>query len=960
MSVADMLFRSFMEIVVAQGVFSDAERELASGRLSESVLKDVTSGKRLDDRRPWLMMLSGKGGYVDGPAFDARRKFRNVTLLDHLLSVTRGAAVFAEMDLCASGIPDKPLTVRLARIMATAFLHDADKMLTLDRLEALTASNVEGLMVRYRVGAFLTEHDSEVSADTLLSRINAVEISRADMIRPGMKILPAEAAGDCQYVRLADRLDGLFLDTSRTVTDIPREIRRFEGFRRPDLMDEWTPFILKSPHTPFLLDQLQKAFSSAVHDLTGRPPLIEVHHDGELLLACPSAIADAAMRTAIVNASGLLAGRARVLVNHRGGRDILDGGATLRDLQEAIDDRTATQALYVHKDILGEGDCREQFDIAFQDIGFSPVLASLDKFSGQHFQPWPALKDEDESIRSIRIHAAMLAIALGCTEPTLKDLATRTPDAGVREQELMALADEFCLDVPGWLAAVEHRGSRQSLLAAWLACHADRDGDVHARIFGPGGVLDTWMCGDAEGRAGLFEKIGDPAARFISAATNWLEASLARRFLPVEEETAFGTCHFTGVPVGKDAVIDGKSGLSGLKVSAFSGREGRPWSHESAKSQTLVSAFAAAEHRLRSKRGEAVGRASDVPAYISSPTSMGLFATLGLNRRIDDEFLDIDHYDLMRLDRKSGRRIYVDLDSHGSRVAFGRHVSLPTKTEDTIYLIRMMIRSALRLGRPVHVFQGLPRPCADFVFFDILPPAVRRAFGGNGLRLEQIPDALALLGVVEQLLAKDMQNIGLEVALRVLDPETRLGAACEAIATLDRLSQDRAKTLGGLRSALMTIARQELKMTESPLIDFARAMTRVQAAPDRNASNNERSLGLRLALEAVEGSHRIGETSRDALCAAIAGVLEEEFDRSGKLKHRGEFRNRDFPRGAAVEAARVFVERVWPTIFRGRPPASKDRRIAFAIYQVAFQEESWKKRSVPPAAEASSEAPAEI
>ena len=78
MSVADMLFRSFMEIVVAQGVFSDAERELASGRLSESVLKDVTSGKRLDDRRPWLMMLSGKGGYVDGPAFDSRRKFRNV------------------------------------------------------------------------------------------------------------------------------------------------------------------------------------------------------------------------------------------------------------------------------------------------------------------------------------------------------------------------------------------------------------------------------------------------------------------------------------------------------------------------------------------------------------------------------------------------------------------------------------------------------------------------------------------------------------------------------------------------------------------------------------------------------------------------------------------------------------------------------------------------------------------
>lgn len=962
MSIADSLFRSFLEVVIAGAVFSHGERERASGALSDASHKDVQAGRRLDDRRAWLMTLSGKGGFLEGAGFEPRRKFRNVTLLDHLLSVTRGAAVFAEMDLHAAALPDEILRVRIARIMGTAFLHDADKMLARSRLDELTASDIEALMGRYRVGEFLARHNAEIAPEILLSRINYVEISRADMIRPGMKILPAEAAGDCLYIRLADRLDGIFLDMSRPLSDIPEEIAKFEGLRSSALRQGWKPFVLKSPHTPFLLDQLQKAFSASVQDRTGHPPLIEVHHDGELLLVCQSAIADAAMAAAISNASSLLRLRTRVDVNPRGTRDILDGGGHLPDLEEAIDNSVAAKALYIHKNLLTDAGWRGRFDTTFQDAGFPPVFTSFERFSGQHFQPWPALRDEDEQIGSIRIHAAMLAVGLGCAEPSAKELSGRTPDAARREEELSIVADELCLEVPAWIRTVEHRPSRQSLLAAWFACQANRDGDVRARLLGARGLLETWLCGDASGRAGLFEKIGDPAKGFIIAATAWLEASLAQRFLAAKDEAASGTCHFTGIPVGKDAVIDGRSGLAGLKVSAFSGREGRPWSHESSKAQTLVSDFAAAEHRLRSVQGEVSGRKSEVPAFISSPTSMGLFATLGLNRKIADEFLDLDHYDLMRLDRQSGKRIYVDIDSHGSRVAFARHVPLPGTTIDTVALIRMMMKAALRLGRPVHVFQGLPQPCADFVFFDILPPAVRKAFGGSGLRLEQIPDALTLLGAAEQLMAKEMQNVGLEVALRLLDPDTRLGAACEAIAILERLPEDRAKPLGGLRASLLSIARKELQLTESPLIEFARAMTRVQAAPDRNASNSERGLGLRVALEAVENSQNIRETSGEALRAAITGELQHEFERSTKLKHRGVFHERGFPFQAAMEAADLFVGKVWPLTFRSRAPASKERRIAFAIYQVAFQEESWKKRTTPPAsaAIAGSEAPAEI
>ncbi|MDD2867478.1 hypothetical protein [Neomegalonema sp.] len=941
------LFDSFMDIVVRNGAFSSAERDFQQGPLSEKAAREVASGKRIDPRTPWLCRISGKGGHVEGEAFEKRKLFRNVSLLDHLVSVARGAAVFAELDLRAAGVPEDQIRRRVARQIAVGFLHDADKMLNKSRIDQLTVQDVAELATRYRVDAFLKEAGVELRPEDLLSMIHAVEVSRSNLTAPGMSLLSNEEQKDCLYARLADRMESKFLKSPNGVRDMLEEWTSFEGLRAKSAWGGWRVVHLRSAHTPFLLNQLQRGLSAAVQELAGMPPLLEIHHDGELLALIPEAFAEAAMEQGISRATGRLRLKMRVMTNPRGTRNILDGGAGVQDLLEVLrlNPDEASKALFVHVDLLtGPDSLRDPIDELLIPLGLPTNYAGLEKFAGKHYQPWPTRGgslDEQEVKR--RGHAAALAVGLGCEEPAEKRLAERTPDSARRESELLALLETEGHAPPEWLSALEHRLSRQTLLAGWAAGLAGEDEGLSDRIFAEDGLLNLWLRGDGAERAGLLEKIGDPGAALAGAATTWLRAAMTRRFLSADEN-APGRCHFTNTPVGLDAEIDARSGLDGLKVSAFSGREGRPEFFDRTKSQTLVSAPAAAEHRLRSLLGEGRG-GGDVPAYVSTPTMMGLFASL--NMEADQDFLQIDHYDLARLEPKPGKEVYPETQTYGQRVMFARHVSIPPRTADALKLARMMMQAALRLGRPVHVFKGLPTPNNAYVHFDFLPGAIERGMGGASLRLEQIPDALRLLGLIEEM--ADAPNLGLELALRFADPATRFAAACEALAALNRMPEDKLK-MSPLPQPLRHFVRSpDIPMTQSDelLIDYARSMTRIQTAPKRDASNSERSLGLRIALEAIDECADIGQTGSESLKAGIAGKLEEEFERSSRLAWRGKERGLAFPRKAAMETATLFVERLWPEVFKNRQPAAKARRISLAIYQVAFDNESYRPRARP-------------
>lgn len=952
LTISPRLFADFLSIVVEGGAFSDEERARAGGPLPEKVAAQVGKG-RLDNRPPYLMTVSGKGGWVEGAAFAARRRFRNVTLLDHVVSVARGAGVFAELDLRAAGVAEEHIAPRVAVVMAVGFLHDADKILGLARSNDLTTAQVEGLVERYRVDAFLAKFGVAIDSDDLLSMIHAVEVSRSGTLRPGMRLLSTAEVGDCLYVRLADRLDAAFLDMERGIEGVVSELASFGGLRSAVLKSGWGAIRLRAPHTPFLLDRLQRAFSVEVERLAGMPPLIEVHHDGELLVVCPKAVAEEASRDAIRRTAGSLGIRMRVMINPKGTRNILDGGGdhqTLLDLLAKQPVETS-KALFVQARLLNEGKAlRDNLDSLLAPLGFPVNLSGLAKFSGSHFQPWPMRDGNDERLVTIRREAAALAVGLGCEEPEDRDLARRVPGAATREAELIKALDGTGIAVPAWLTAVPHRLSRQTLLAALAAAEGYRNDAVHEALLGDEGLLRLWLCGDGDARAGLLDKIGDPAGALITAAGDWLGAAAGRRFVAADESLP-GRCHFTALPVGLDARIDTKSGMPGLNVSAFSGREGRPESFENAKAQTLVSSMAAAEQRLRALSGRA--RDDGIPAHVSSPTIMGLFGGLTVGH-VGDEFLAIDHFDTSRFHAQPDKPIYPETETFARPLAFARHVSIPTsllsrtKSERSIVgLARMMMQAALRLGRPVHAFRGLPSPEAGFFHLDFLPGAIEQGIGGRSLRIEQVPAAIELLRVVERM--HEAANVSLEVALRFADPSTRFAAACEVLAILDRLPEDKQAAVLDLRRPLRSATRSPvvaMSDNENVIFEFARAMTRVQDAPKREASNAVRLLGMKVALEALEAcTNEIAQTGGDTVAAAIAGRLGDEFERSSRLDWRGKDRGVKFPRQAALEAGRVFVNRVLPIAFKGRPPASKARRIALAVYQVAFETESYRPRA---------------
>ncbi len=225
-----------------------------------------------------------------------------------------------------------------------AFLHDADKMLEIGRGEArsgaLNAAAVAGLMERFGIGVFLDRHGVSLPPDAMLELVNGVEVTALQ----GLVGVPREHWHDRLYVRLADRMDGTFLQT-RPMEGRPHfgvegalhEIEAFQGLALNGVRQVgWRTIEVRDPHTPFLLDALQAALSAACLNRHGFPPMIELHHDGRLLVVLPSDGFDAVVTAALGRVTGDLGVRIRISTNARGKVDLLDAPGTVADLRDSV------------------------------------------------------------------------------------------------------------------------------------------------------------------------------------------------------------------------------------------------------------------------------------------------------------------------------------------------------------------------------------------------------------------------------------------------------------------------------------------------------------------------------------------------------------------------------------------------------------------------------------------------
>jgi len=236
------------------------------------------------------------------------------------------------------------------------------------------------------------------------------------------------------------------------------------------------------------------------------------------------------------------------------------------------------------------------------------------------------------------------------------------------------------------------------------------------------------------------------------------------------------------------------------------------------------------------------------------------------------------------------------------------------------------------------VFRGLPEARGDFVFYDAMPAAMEKGLGGRGVRLEQLDGALQKIELWREVI--DSKVLDVDVATRLMEPTTRLGAACDAITRLER--SPKANDFQSLLLSLRSTARESMAMMEqtndSAVVEFARAMSRYQKRSLSSDSVGVKEAGIRGAFEALEGAIRCGQTGRDSLVAAVVASIEDNFRRASNKAYAGEASREGLSLSDALhEAARVFVDEVWSKALRRRDPTAETRRIMTGIYRVAFE-----------------------
>lgn len=912
------VYEDFMASVVERHVLRDR-----LGHLGSQQQKAIEQGRQIDPRVPRLMAISGKGGWHPDPVKrDRYAKNANVTLLDHLLSTLRGAMLLYALD-CLERTPDMDearLRTHLYVIAVLAFLHDLDKMLELERGAELRLEDVEAALQRYGIPAFLEQASLEpLTADQVRYLIEKVEGSEAGRHFP--VVLPPQAYERLTgYVGLADKLDGIWLSSDSEKGGLSGVLRRLRNDQtlHGDLLRHWKAVDLFDPHHPFLLDELQRWLSFMSLAVAGIPPLIEVHQDGRLFVLLPEREYDATIEEATKRLCRNLPFRLEMTISVRGLPALQNGTPGHEELRAFIDDLPARELgrLFLVKASL-QDKLTPPLDPMLGELGLSPRWP---KQSGALTTPYPDPSLLEASAQRRLKQAAHLALLLNLNLDSAKEVA----DYAGREQQLLRSFDK---PRPEWLETIGDSASRRVVTALWIMAGVEGEPDIENRIWGEEGLLKHWLQGTEE-QPGFNRFITGRGQQVAERVATRLQRLLRQQRIVSPDEDQAGRCLFTDEPVVFAETIDQALGLYEVRVSAFSGRDHRPELLTSETAHTNVSPVSVAEHKLRAKAHEQQGGKPDgVPALVSSPSILGLFGGLTLSG--DQAMRGMSIYDLSRQDVKKGV-VYGGLEHYRGRYRIARFERLAEKTEAQVNQLRLLLQACRRIGRPLHVFRGLPTPQRAFFHYDALPRLLAELIGDNSLRLEQIPEALKHLETAQTLL--EANGLGYDVLRLYANPNTRFQALCFAWCHL----RDTGKTATELLDEYF-IHRENHTMSiqDAALVRFGECAAKVQRRPGYQASGNEEMLVFNLCLEFTLGARALGQADDISLINGIASELEVNLVRKNKAAAR-QHRDNDPLRSGCLDVAGQFVYEVWNGVLKARPPTQHARRILGSIYRMAF------------------------
>jgi len=955
---AETVYRELLEQVVAAHVLKDrADSRTPNGReLKEKEIKAITVGKEKDPRPLRLMTISGKGGWVaDTEKCTRYLCHTNITLLDHLLSVARGSLMLAALDWLARNpeMEEEFLYRKLRLIAVLAFMHDIDKDLNLGkRIQSVGDvgdMQVAERMRRYGIGVFLEQAGISLTPGQLLYLIDKVEAQQSNRRLPEQLPEPYADGALPLYVRLADKLDGIFLDGDSTKKKEEKGIEgvikrlsedrsclRSEELRR--LLTSGRIVDIYDPHHPFLLDELQQQLALNSRDLVGAPPLLEIHHDGHLLVLLYEEHAEAVIDQAIEMVCASLPFGLKVNVNTRGEPELLNGQPDHQEL-------SAYLANVKH------GEIKNLFLIKAEDVNsvFDPLAECMGEFGLPPNLPATynknvSLYDSDQKIEgNAKTWLRRAAHAIVLLNLNLKNTPKNFPDYETREQAFLKLLPKT---PPDWICQMKYGHGRRMLTALWAVTLAAEDGEIKQAIWGNGGLLQQWLEGTAEIPA--FRQFIQADGEQVSQAVKvYFQQRTSGVVVSVADENAQEYCHFTAQPVPAGLVVKDNLGLGkiGIRASAFNGRDNRPEGLGDG-SHTPVSPVSLAEYSKRAQIHEAAqgNREIAMPTLLSSPTTLGLFGGLALDsdKSIRTVALrDLTSIELGRLD---------DLAQYKGRCRIARFESFADNTEGQIKQLYWLLQGMSRLGRPMHIFRGLPVQSRAFFHFDALPEWLgellqEREDGEHAreLRLEQIPCAIERLDLAQVILRTN--SLGYDVLRLYAASRTRFMAICRIWLKLQEESMVRREIKDSLLEEYLAYTTGEnmrdMNKSDTAVLEFARQAVRIQSNRGAGATMRKQLQVLDLCLEFMSGQRKHGrlkmdtEEERKALKLGIGGWLEDNLTRRKDYAAKSYWQAETY-KDACLDVARYFVETVWPDTFEGRIPSLERLRNIKSIYRMAF------------------------
>ncbi|MCY4672845.1 MAG: hypothetical protein OXD43_03595 [Bacteroidetes bacterium] len=961
-SVAVEVYGDFLQECVIEKVGND--RVGTTNKVTRS---------RVDERPVRLITISGKGGWANDPKkTEEWAKYTNVSLLDHCLSVARGALVFyVTQAFDNTEIGDSPEEIkRLAcALICIAFLHDIDKDLQLSRGTSISESLVNERMRRYGVDAFLASRRISISPAAMLNYIEQVEGTQAAR-SPAAVDYDRRIAVMSRYVEVADKLDGMFLDQDCGTEKLVSSLENLNHW--PILRDKnlrlWDIIQIHDHLHVFLLDYFQLALSGACKEIAGRLPLIEIVHDGQLLCVIPRTQAPQIRKKALQDFVANLPFGLKFSVNNRLACEFVGGTATWEHCNKlmgetadwkkfqnlfALPRQFASDHVSKIDDLAYAADLKTSWSSLNEGAGSATVKPFLDHPEGSR-----------ECFGMDSVHAlAFLVIVLNHSTKSGKRNA---PNADTREKELLQRLEAVGRTPPAYICselAQDHR-ARRVLLAIWVIAdiwgHSFEDEAGAQKLFdeilGQQGLVGLWLEGNSS-REGIQAQVTDNSSDITSALEQHFGRILAGKLLrQYDMDKASKHCFLCNVPTNSTRKVSTSLNVHGVKTSAFSGRDGRNDHLASPSRDTHLCLVCQAELKLRRRAQAEYKGGNDLPPLISSPATMGLFGGLVYERQ--QGYLSMGLNDLGRLQIAKGK-VYRGLDVQTQRIRIARLESLPRRDEALVTEVCRVLKAIQRLGRPIHLFRGAPRQHPATFFMDTLPSWLERVLGGNSLRIEQIRQAISDLEFFDRVVKSP--GLGTEWAKQIADPTNSisLGALCVVWSyALDRVNATNSKAQYNLlelrkeaRQRALTIIKNtnnngmQLKNNPDPLIRLAWLATRIQKRIGSGAATSKQLLCWRTALAFF--SHAEGSITDDqtALILGLAATLEDNLNRGSSDAAASKYRDGQKLQEACIDFATHFATEVWTGVFGSKEPTSKDQRKAAAIYRFAFLE-AYRERGI--------------